>query len=443
MSETVFPSLPAAATGTGPLRIGIAGLGTVGAGVVKILETHAEALAARAGRPIRVEAVSARNRTKDRGVDISGYAWEDDPVALARREDVDLVVEVIGGSDGPAKAATEAALTRGAPVVTANKAMLAMHGQSLAAMAEAHGAALRFEAAVAGGIPIIKTLGDGLAANAIHRVYGVLNGTCNYILTEMARTGRDYADILSDAQDLGYAEADPTADVGGFDAAHKLALLSALAFGTEVDFDGISVEGIERITLPDIRFAADLGYRVKLIGMARMSDGGLEQRVSPGLLPSDSAIGALDGVTNAVVCEGDFVGQVVCEGPGAGEGPTASAIVADIVDIARGGLRPAFGQPAASLRRADRLSPDSTRSAYYLRLTVEDAPGVLAQVTRALGDAGVSIDQMRQLGRAPAAATVLIVTHEIEDRAIRTAVAEIDGMPLSQDPPVVLRIERA
>ena len=425
-----------------PLRIGVAGLGTVGAGVLKILETHGALLSRRAGRPLEVVAVSARNRSKDRGVDLSPYAWEDDPVALARRGDVDLVIEVIGGSDGPAKAAAETALARGAHVVTANKAMMAAHGGALAQLAESHGATLRFEAAVAGGIPIVKALGEGLAANGMRRIYGVLNGTCNYILTEMQRTGRDYADILQDAQELGYAEADPTADVGGWDAAHKLALLAALGFGTRVDFDGVSVEGIERVALPDIRFAAELGYRVKLIGAALMTDAGLAQRVAPCLLPEDSAIGGLDGVTNAVVCEGDFVGQTVYEGPGAGEGPTASAIVGDVIDVARGGLRPAFGVPAADLAEAPRLPAETLESAYYLRLTVVDRPGVLARVTKALGDAQVSIDQMRQQGRRPDAATVLVVTHEVADGKLREAVQAIAALDVSLAEPVALRIER-
>lgn len=426
-----------------PLRIGVTGLGTVGGGVLKIFESHAETLSARAGRPLKLVAVSARNRAKNRGVDLSALDWEDDPVALARRPDIDLVVEVIGGSDGPAKATTEAALSRGAHVVTANKAMLAFHGQALAALAEENGAALRYEAAVAGGVPIVKALGEGLAANKMRRVYGVLNGTCNYILTEMERTGRDYAEILAEAQEKGYAEADPEADVGGWDAAHKLSLLAALAFGTQVDFEGVAVEGIERVALQDVLFARELGYRVKLIGVAEQTPDGLKQRVSPCLMPAASAIGALDGVTNAVVCEGDFVGQTVYEGPGAGEGPTASAIVADILDIARGGERPAFGQPASSLGRAPRVSPDAIRAPYYLRLTLEDQPGVLGKVTTALGDSGVSIDQMRQYGREPDAATVLIVTHEAPDRAVREALRAISALPVSQAEPVALRIEAA
>ncbi|MEO1504243.1 MAG: homoserine dehydrogenase [Pseudomonadota bacterium] len=426
-----------------PLRIGVAGLGTVGAGVLKIFAAHQDQLNARSGRPLEVVAVSARNKNKDRGVDVSGFSWEDDPVALARRGDVDLVIEVIGGSDGPAKAATEAALARGAHVVTANKAMMAVHGGHLAQLAEAHGASLRFEAAVAGGVPIVKALGEGLAANKMRRVYGVLNGTCNYILTEMQKSGRDYLDILADAQELGYAEADPTADVGGWDAAHKLALLAALGFGCKVDFAGVSVEGIERISLPDIQFAAELGYRVKLVGVAEMSEQGLSQRVAPCLLPADSAIGALDGVTNAVVCDGDFIGQTVYEGPGAGEGPTASAIVGDVIDIGRGGVRPTFGVPASDLSSAAQRPEDTLASAYYLRLTVIDKPGVLAQVTKVLGDAAVSIDQMRQIGRQPDAATVLVVTHEAAHGQVRDAVDQISRLDVSLAEPIALTIERA
>ncbi len=426
-----------------PLRVALAGLGTVGTGVVKILQRHGALLNDRAGRPIALTAVSARNRGKDRGVPLEAYAWEDDPVAMARRRDVDLVVEAIGGADGPAKAVAQATLERGAALVTANKAMLAHHGDALAALAEEAGAALRFEAGVAGGIPIVKALTEGLAANRIDRVYGVLNGTCNYVLTEMERAGRDYADVLAEAQALGYAEADPTADVGGWDAAQKLALLAAIAFGAEIDFEGVAVEGIERISLADIRFARTLGYRIKLIGVAARTAQGVERRVSPGLLRADSAIGGLEGVTNAVVCEGDFVGQTVFEGPGAGEGPTASAIVADIIEIARAGARPPFGVRQSARTPLRRLSADALESAYYLRLSLDDQPGALAKVAAQLGHEGVSIDQMRQLGRRPDPATVLIVTHDCPDRAIRAAVSQIAALPVSREEPVALRIERA
>lgn len=424
----------------GPLRLGVAGLGTVGAGVVKIAQGRAELLAARAGRPIEIVAVSARSRGKDRGVDLSAYAWEDDPAALARREDVDVFVELMGGEDGPAKAAVEAALGRGASVVTANKAMLAHHGQAMAEAAEAAGAALKFEAAVAGGIPVVKALGEGLAANGMGRVLGVMNGTCNYILTEMARTGAAFDEVLAEAQRLGYAEADPSFDVGGIDAAHKLALLAAMAFGARVDFDGVTLEGIERITPTDLENAADLGFRIKLLGVARMTEAGLEQRMTPCLVPATTALGQLAGVTNAVVLEGDAVGQVVLEGPGAGEGPTASAVMADVVDIARGYSGPAFGAPAAGLAAAAR-APDGAPAAFYLRFALADAPGVLAKVAAALGEEGVSIHRMRQQDHAGAEAPVIILTHPAPRAAIDGALGRIGAMDDCLAAPVALRVE--
>ncbi len=421
------------------LRVGLAGLGTVGAGVAKILATHAETIAARAGRPIVVSAVSARNRDRDRGFDLSAYAWEDDPVALAGRADVDVFVEVIGGSDGPAKAACERALTAGTHVVTANKALLAHHGEALAGAAEAAGLALRFEAAAAGGIPIVKALGEGLAANGVSRVYGVLNGTCNFILTEMARTGRDYAEVLAEAQAKGYAEADPSFDVGGIDAAHKLALLAAIAFGARIDFAGVAVEGIERVSLLDIRSAGELGYRVKLLGVARRTESGLERAVRPCLVRADSAIGQLSGVTNAVVVEGDFVGETVYEGPGAGEGPTASAVVADLIDIARGARTPAFGVPAARLAPTDAGAPPT--APHYLRFLLEDRPGALAEVAGRLGAEGVSIREMRQHDRADGHADVLILTHACARPALDRALAAVAAQPVALSAPVALRIE--
>lgn len=426
---------------TEPFRIAVAGLGTVGAGIVKIAQQHAELLADRADRPIEVVAVSARNRTRDRGVDLSAYAWEDDAAAMAARNDIDCVIEVIGGSDGPAKAVLERALGAGRHAVTANKALIAHHGQALARMADETGAALRFEAAVAGGIPILKGLGEGLAANRLSRVYGVLNGTCNYILTEMEKTHRSYDDVLAEAQKLGYAEADPSFDVGGIDAAHKLAILASLAFGTQVDFGAVAVEGIERINLKDIEFAADLGYRIKLLGVAQMDGAGVEQRVQPCMVPANSSIGALDGVTNAVVCEGDFVGKTVFEGPGAGEGPTASAIMADVIDIARGASGPAFGVPAAGLVKAAPQTEGANPAEYYLRFLLKDEPGTLAKVTAALGDEGVSIHRMRQYGRDQQSAPVLIVTHETGRAALDRSLSAIAATDVSLAQPVAIRIE--
>ncbi|MEM0923605.1 MAG: homoserine dehydrogenase [Pseudomonadota bacterium] len=424
-----------------PFRIGIAGLGTVGTGVVKILTAHAGMLAEKAGRVVEIAAVSARNRGRDRGVDLGGLPWEDDATALARRNDVDCVVELIGGSDGPAKALVEAALSAGKHVVTANKALIAHHGMALGAQAEAQGTALRMEAGVAGGIPVVKALGEGLAANRITRLFGVLNGTCNYILTEMEATKAAYGDVLAEAQRLGYAEADPSFDVGGIDAAHKLAILAAIAFGTELDVDGVVTEGIERITLTDIEMARDMGFAIKQLGLARMHAGGLEQRVRPCMVPASTAVGALPGVINCMVVEGDFVGQTAYFGPGAGEGPTASAVVADLLDIAIGTRRPAFGRPVSTLRPAKRLAHGEETAAYYLRFMLEDRPGALAQITSALGTGGVSIHRMRQYGQGGSDVPVVIVTHEAKRDAIDAALAAIDALPVTHAHPVAIRIE--
>ena len=424
-----------------PLRLGIAGLGTVGAGVLRLLAAEPALIAARAGRPIAVSAATARDRGRDRGVDLSAVAWADDPVVLARRDDVDVFVELIGGEDGPARAAIEAALDAGKDVVTANKALLARHGQTLAERAEAKGRAIRFEAAVAGGIPVIKALGEGLAANRISRVMGVMNGTCNYILTRMEATGLPYATVFEEARGLGYLEADPRLDVDGIDAGHKLALLAALAFGTRVDFDAVDLEGIGRIAIEDIRHAADMGYRIKLLGVARMTESGLEQRMSPCLVPSSSPLGQLEGGTNMVVLEGSGVGQIVLRGPGAGGGPTASAVLADVIDLARGHRGPVFGQPAASLARAV-PTPSAVPAPYYLRLGLRDRPGALAQVAAALGDAGVSIDRMRQREHQADVAPVLIVTHPTPPEAVADALGRIGRTGITVGETVSIRIEK-
>ncbi|MEM9843619.1 MAG: homoserine dehydrogenase [Pseudomonadota bacterium] len=425
---------------TPSLRLGIAGLGTVGAGVVRIVRQKADLLATRAGRSIEIVAVSARNRDKDRGISISDYAWEDDPVALAQRDDIDVFVEVMGGSDGPAKAATEAALNAGKDVVTANKALLALHGQNLAEQAEAAGRVLRFEAAVAGGIPVVKSLTEGLAGNEIKRVMGVMNGTCNYILTRMQSAGLPYETVFEEANQLGYLEADPNLDVGGIDAGHKLALLAAIAFGTKVDFAGVQLEGIQQITIDDIQQAADMGYRIKLLGVARMTGRGLEQRMSPCLVPANSPLGQLEGGTNMVVLEGDAVEQVVLRGPGAGMGPTASAVMGDVMDIARGTRLPVFGVPANRLLTAEPASAASPVP-YYLRLSLEDKPGALAKVASVLGNAGVSINRMRQYRHDDATAPVLIVTHKTTPSDLTTALDAIARLDVVAGSPVALRIE--
>ena len=423
-----------------PLRLGIAGLGTVGVGVVQILRKQAALLTARTGRQLSISAVSARSKDKDRGVNLSSYAWEDDPVALAKRDDVDVFVELMGGEDGPAKAATEAALALGKHVVTANKAMLAMHGQALAEQAEAQGCALKYEAAVAGGIPVIKALGEGLAGNEITRVMGVMNGSCNYILTRMEDAGLPYADVFAEADALGYLEADPQLDVGGIDAAHKLAILSALAFGCRVNFAGIELEGIERVSIEDIHAAADMGYKIKLLGVAQMTGRGLEQRMQPCLVPDTSPLGQLQGGTNMLLLEGDAVGQIVLRGAGAGAGPTASAVLSDICDIARGTIGPAFGQSATTLTAAT-PALSQRPAAYYLRMAITDKPGALAKVAAVLGEAGVSIDRMRQYGHEGGSAPVLIVTHKTTRADIDHALTAFGATSVVSGDPVALRIE--
>lgn len=423
-----------------PLRLGIAGLGTVGVGVVKIIRQQAALLTARTGRQIAISAVSARSKGRDRGVNINDYAWENDPVALSTRDDVDVFVELMGGEDGPAKAATEAALKAGKDVITANKAMLAVHGQALAELAEAEGRVIRYEAAVAGGIPVIKTLMEGLAGNEITRVMGVMNGSCNYILTRMEDSGNTYQEIFAEADGLGYLEADPQLDVGGIDAAHKLAIISAIAFGAQVDFDGIQLEGIERVSIEDIRAAADMGYKIKLLGVTQITGRGLEQRMQPCLVPQSSPLGQLEGGTNMVVLEGDAVGQIVMRGAGAGEGPTASAVMGDVCDIARGVRGPVFGQPAATLKQTP-AATSQLAAPYYLRMDLVDKPGALAKIATVLGEAGVSINRMRQYDHTTTLAPVLIVTHKTTQADIETALASMDSTGVLAGAPVALRIE--
>lgn len=426
-----------------PLRLGLAGLGTVGLGVVKIVQSQADLITARTGRAVQITAVSARDRTKNRDADLSGYAWETDPVALARRDDIDVFVEVMGGHDGPAKHATEAAIAAGKDVVTANKALLAHHGQALAIAAEAQGRVIRFEAAVAGGIPVIKALTEGLAGNRLKRVMGVMNGTCNYILTRMQSAGLPYDVVFEEARQLGYLEADPNLDVGGIDAGHKLSLLAAIAFGTRVSFDAVELEGIGNVSIDDIRLAEDMGYRIKLLGVAQMTGRGLEQRMTPCLVPSASPLGQLQGGTNMVVLEGDSVGQIVLRGPGAGMGPTASAVMADVIDIARGIRLPTFGIPATALAIPTAAS-SATPAPYYLRMTLLDKPGALAKIATCLGEAGISIDQMRQLHRPDDQAQnaiVLIVTHKAAPADIAHALSQFGLTGVLVGQPVAIRIE--
>ncbi|WP_151718541.1 homoserine dehydrogenase [Gemmobacter serpentinus] len=426
-----------------PLRLGLAGLGTVGIGVVKIVQRHADLITARTGRPVTITAVSARDPKKNRDADLSAYAWETDPVALAKRDDVDVFIEVMGGHEGPAKAATEAAIAAGKDVVTANKALLAHHGQALAEAAEAAGRVIRFEAAVAGGIPVIKALTEGLAGNQIRRVMGVMNGTCNYILTRMQNAGLPYEVVFEEARQLGYLEADPNLDVGGIDAGHKLSLLASIAFGTKVAFDHVELEGIGNVSIEDINLADDMGYHIKLLGVAQISGRGLEQRMTPCLVPADSPFGQLQGGTNMVMLEGDSVGQIVLRGPGAGEGPTASAVMADVLDIARGLRLPTFGRPATTLAPAV-PAKSATPAPYYLRMTLLDKPGALAKIATCLGESGISIDQMRQINMPDAEdddAVVIFVTHKATPADVAHALSQFAATGVLVGQPVAIRIE--
>lgn len=434
-------------SGTQPLRIAIAGLGTVGAGVVRLLETNRDILTARAGRPIEVVAVSARDRSKDRGVDLSGVDWADDMIDLARRDDVDVILELVGGSDGPALALSRAALGSGKGLVTANKAMIAHHGLALAEQAESAGAALKFEAAVAGGIPVVKALREGTSANALARIYGILNGTCNYILSEMEATAADFAETLVDAQRLGYAEADPTFDIEGIDAAHKLAILAAIGFGARVDFDAVKVTGITQVRSADIAQADALGFVIRLIAQCdveQVADGSasLLQRVRPSLVAKDHPLASVDGPTNAVVAEGNFSGRLLFQGAGAGDGPTASAVVADIIDIARDEVGAPFSIPMKQLKALPPTEPGHRMERTYLRFTVADRPGVLAEITAAMRDGDVSIESLIQQGRANHGDEVLVamVTHEGPERNVARALDLLEGSESLTAPPLVLPI---
>jgi len=427
---------------TKPLKIGIAGLGTVGGGTLKILNEHAELLAARTGRPIVVSAISAKDRKKNRGVDISKIRWFENPLDMAADADIDVVVELIGGADGIAKTLVEKALENGKSVVTANKALIAHHGVTLAKIAEKNNKILAFEAAVAGGIPIIKALRDGLAANQFKRVMGILNGTCNYILTSMAETKRSFEEVLKEAQKLGYAEAEPSFDVDGIDTAHKLAILTSLAYGSMPAIDKIMVEGIRHISLSDITFAAELGYVIKLLGIAAQTPQGIEQRVHPCLVKSHSPLGTVSGVYNAIFIEGDAVGNMFFEGRGAGAGPTASSVVADIMDIARGVNYKPFTLPVAELQQPNFSGIDNLRASYYLRLSVSDRPGVLAEVTAIFRQENISLQSFLQPSHhAGDVAQLVLTTHETGEAAMQRAIKTISALESIKEPPTMIRIE--
>lgn len=418
----------------------------MGAGVIRLLDTNRDLVAARAGRAIEVVAVSARDRNKDRGVDIARFAWEDDMTALARRDDVDVVVELVGGADGPALALSRAALGAGKALVTANKAMIAHHGLELAELAEARGVPLKFEAAVAGGIPVVKGLREGTSANALTKVYGILNGTCNYILSTMERTGADFTEVLAEAQRLGFAEADPAFDIEGVDAAHKLAILASIGFGTRVDFGAVAISGITQVRAADIAQADALGFVIRLIGEADVEEAPdgprLLQRVRPCLIAKGHPLSAVDGATNAVVAEGNFSGRLLFQGAGAGDGPTASAVAADLIDIARDEVGAPFSIPVAQLAALPAAEPGHRMERTYLRFTVNDRPGVLAEITAAMRDGDVSIESLIQQGRGHEGTEVLVamVTHEGPEANVRAALDLLKGSDSLTGDPLVLPI---
>jgi len=435
---------------TEALRVGIAGLGTVGSAVVRVLDRKAEELTRQCGRSIAVTGVSARDRSRDRGIALGDAEWFDDPVALARSGAIDVFVELVGGDDGPARKSVKAALEAGKHVVTANKALLARHGVSLAETAEKKGVLLNYEAAVAGGIPVIKTMREALAGNSVSRVFGILNGTCNYILTRMEAEGISFEDCLKDAQRLGYAEADPTFDVEGQDTAHKLAILTSLAFGCRISADDIYLEGISNITQADIQAAAELGYRIKLLGVAQVTESGIEQRVHPTMVPTASVIAQVHGVTNAVAIETDILGELLMSGPGAGGDATASAVVGDIADIAkaRPGFQhgPVFGWPAAKLKPYKKARMRSHAGGYFIRLTVHDRIGVFASIAKRMADNDISLESIVQRSahaRANDQKTVILVTHETTEAAVRKAIEGMTRDAYLVDTPQVIRIERA
>ncbi|HEB78916.1 MAG TPA: homoserine dehydrogenase, partial [Rhodospirillales bacterium] len=386
---------------SGPLRVAIAGLGTIGGGTFKLIGDNAKLLERRSGREIRLVAAADMESSKKKEFALGGIRWHDDAMPMAEAKDVDVVVELIGGSEGVAKTFCETAIANGKHVVTANKALIAHHGTELALAAEEAGVVIAYEAAVAGGIPIIKALREGLAANNLSRVYGILNGTCNYILTAMRESGRKFDDVLAEAQEKGYAEADPSFDVDGVDTAHKLAILAGVAFGCRLDFEAVHIEGVRHISPLDIQFAEELGYRIKLLGIATRTEHGVEQRVHPCMVPLAAPIAHIEDVFNAVVVDGDFIDTTMYEGRGAGAGPTASAVVADLIDIARGVRVPAFALPVKDMEPFKAAPPESRRGAYYIRLMALDRPGVFADVADVLRDNDISMEAVLQRGRAP------------------------------------------
>ncbi len=435
---------------TPPLRLGVAGLGTVGASVIRILHAKANTLGSELGRAIVVTGIAARDKTRDRGVDLGAARWFDDPVALAASPEIDVFVELMGGAGDPAKKAVETALANGKSVITANKALLAAHGQALAALAEQNNVALLYEASAAGGIPVIKTLREALSGNTVQKVSGILNGTCNYILTRMEVENLDFRTCLVEAQRLGYAEADPTADVGGFDTANKVAILTSLAFGTEIDAEAIYVEGIASITSLDIRMADELGYRIKLLGVAERTEAGIEQRVHPTMVPKTAPLAQVMGVTNAVTIDADAVGQLTLIGPGAGGDATASAVIGDIAEVAKGQAGPVFRLPSTRLEKAPRVAMQRHEGGYYIRLQLLNRKGAFAAIATRMAEKSISLESILQKGKmanassrdAETSVPVILITYATTETAIREALEHIASDGVLDGSPQVIRLER-
>ena len=422
------------------VRIGIAGLGTVGIGVINIIRENLQLIEDKTNSSLEIVAISAKSKSKSRDISLEKYQWESDPTNLAKRDDIDIFVELIGGENGPARQSVEAAILSGKHVVTANKALLAIHGEYLAKLSEKNNVSLKFEAAVAGGIPIVKVLNESLAGNKINKVTGVINGSCNYILTRMEQSDSSYEAIFAEATELGYLEADPKLDVGGIDSAHKLAILSSLAFGTVVDYPGVSIKGIENITLSDIKYTADMGFKIKLLGVSEMTPNGLRQTVSPCLVSTSSSLAQLEGGTNMVVLNTSEAGNIILQGLGAGREPTASSVIADIIDIIRLSKVETFGKPYRFLERA-KISNLSNDAPYYLKLMLDDKPGALALITKTLGDNGISINRMRQYDHNYSRAPVSMITHTTSISALEKAIAEFPKTGVISLEPVILRVE--
>lgn len=423
------------------LRVALAGLGTVGCGVLKLLKDNADLVERRTGRKIEVIAISARDRNRDRGIDLSRYDWVDDVADLPKRDDIDLVIELIGGSEGTALELARACLKKGIAFISANKAMIAHHGLELAKLAEASHVPFAYEAAVAGGIPIIKGIKEGAAANEISQIFGILNGTSNFILTTMEKDKRGFEDVLAEAQALGYAEADPTFDIEGIDAAHKLAILSTLAFGTELDFDSVKTAGIQTVTLSDMQKAAQMGYKIRLIGQAKKNTQGLFQKVSPCLVPCNHPLAQADGSLNAVVAEGNQVGQLLFEGAGAGAGPTASAVVADLVDIARGGYATPFGMPVQYLEKAATNKADSDKQSAYIRLSLTNKAQAVSKMVSLIAAADILFESLNQQeGQDDETVDIILVTKPCTSQSIENLLKAFETLPEIKSVPVAMDI---